>query len=315
MQLQRYFIGQLVVVLCLLIGANFFIARMAANSVPRQLLSKINSKTSAKVVFLGNSTMAAAVDEQAIEDITPGTLTLNAALGASSPVEHLLLYQHLKDLNVEIVYYGFFDFQLTNVPIGNISELSGNRAMALYDDAEKSIQYYAADSWCNAIAIRAASKVPAIMERLSVWAKVERLRRSLGEIGMPKRSSNQFGSIQDFQLLESDPESFRRECELSTKDQVNIIGPLRELFQRAIESGQRITVVEMPMPSVHRNGRYDTPHWFAYRQFLKTKLAEWQIQYMDASEWIGDDGFSDNLHLNARGAWSFSSRLAKMDLQ
>ncbi len=65
---------------------NLIVQMLARNSVPRQLIHRIDSVPEARSVFLGNSLMAAGLDESVYSAAWPSAeraAPLNAALGAS----------------------------------------------------------------------------------------------------------------------------------------------------------------------------------------------------------------------------------------
>ena len=64
------------------------------------------------------------------------------------------------------------------------------------------------------------------------------------------------------------------------------------------------------MASEHRHLFYDNPEWTRLRNYVEEEVRREGGAYLVASNWIGDDGFADHLHLNAQGATEFSRRLA-----
>ncbi len=293
-----------------LLVANICVRFLARNSVPRQLLLRGERAEPATDLFLGNSTMAAGLDETAFASVKPGR-PLNIALGASSPVEHYAIYRQQDKHRTAAVYYGFLDTQLTDLPKGGWDTLVGNRAMAYYVDPDAAIRFYAADSPGRAFSLRLVGKVPILVERTSLWAKVEMVRRFLGEIGMPKKETNRFGRAEDFSLLEADSDEFVHRCRRAAADRIPLSAPLTAIFAQAKEWGTAVHVVEMPMPEGHRRRFYNSPEWKAYRAHLIELVQAAGGVYVPASDWVGEAGFADNLHLNAAGANEFSVRLGR----
>ena len=78
----------------------------------------------------------------------------------------------------------------------------------------------------------------------------------------------------------------------------------------ARRAGPAFAFVEMPMPSAHRSRFYATPEWTTYENALRKQTNENGARFINAADWIGDDGFEDPLHLNPQGAAVFSRRLA-----
>jgi hypothetical protein len=305
----RHLAVQLGLTAVVLAAANLGVRRLAENSVPRQLLRHGDGSQPATDLFLGNSTMAAGLDETTFAAVQPRRRPLNLALGATGPVEHLLIYHQQKKHRGAAVYYGFLDTQLTDAPQGSWDKLIGNRALSYYADPETAIRFYAKDSPFEALAFRFVAKVPMLVERVAIWAKVERLRRILGEIGFPKKETNRFGRAEDFVLLEPDPGEFARKCERAAVDRVSLASPVAALIREAEEGGSKVYVVEMPMTFGHRERFYSGPQWAAYRMHLIDLVQSAGAVYVAGADWVADDGFADHLHLNEAGSRSFSTRL------
>jgi len=308
----RHLLFQVTILVLLLVLVNVVVQRLSANSVARQLLRKCEQVDSVTDVFLGNSTMAAGLDEAMFGAARPGRGALNAALGSSSPVEHYVIFCKLPDHKAARVYYGFFDTQLTDPPDGDWATLVGNRAMTYYVDRELAFRFYASDDPLKALRLSLVSRVPMLVERYAIWAKVERLRRVLDEVGLPKKETDRFGRKEDFALLESEDEGqFAKRCGQAAACSVPLTAPVAALLRRGTTEGVRVYVVEMPMPTSHRARFYSSPSWAIYRAHLIALVREAGSVYVPAAEWIGDDGFADPLHLNPAGAKAFSSRLAQ----
>jgi len=302
---------QIVVTLVVLVGANGGVALLARNSVPRQLLRHCALAEPATDLFLGNSTMAAGFDEAEFTAASPDRRGVNAALGATSPVEHYLIYSRQVRHRGATIHYGFLDTQLTDPTSGDWGTLVGNRAMAYYVDPETAIRFYAPDDPVRAWEMRLVRRVPAFVERQTIWAKVERVRRTLSEVGLPKKDTNRFGRAEDFALLEpTDPTEFAQRCRRVVDDRVPLNGAVAAILQLAAEQGVRAVVIEMPMTQEHRRRFYSTPEWAAYRQYVTALIHDAGGVYLDASDWVGTEGFADHLHLNADGAKVFTRRIA-----
>jgi hypothetical protein len=308
---RRDWAVQVAVALAVLVAANVAILRMASNSVPRQLLRKAEQAERATDLFLGNSTMAAGLDEAAFAAGAPGRRALNLGMGSSSSVEHYLIFRQQGKHVGSAVYYGFLDRQLTDDPVGGWDTLVGNRAMAYYLEPDVAFPFFERGSPLRGRALRLVGWVPALVERYAIWAKVELMRRHLGEIGMPPKATGQFGRLEDFALLEEDPATFEHRCEQATARRVPLAGPVAALLQLARERGSKAYVVEMPMPPGHRRFYYQSPAWQAYREHVKALVRDAGAIYVPAADWIGEDGFADHLHLDAEGARDFSRRLSQ----
>ena len=83
------------------------------------------------------------------------------------------------------------------------------------------------------------------------------------------------------------------------------------MIAQARAAGMRFVIVLMPMRASHRSRFYATPAWSAYTDDLRVQMRAAGVDFLDASDWIGDDGFGDALHLGANGAAEFSRRLGR----
>lgn len=312
----RYLLVQLLVFAMGLIALNGAIGRLSKNAVPRQLLRRPQLAAPATDVYLGNSLMAAALDEDAIRSVNPSTVPLNMGLGSTSVVEHLILYQAAaKSHPIRRVYYGFFDDQLTAVPSGTWNDLVGNRAMAYYAGPDTAAKFYAAgDAWLS-LQIRTVGWLPMFTERQTIWSKVERVRRILGSRGLPADRTNRFGRADDFAQLEaSDAESFARDRASDAGVGVPLTPAIAELLRSVRESGAQPVLVLMPMPRSHRSRFYSSNGWAEYSRWIHELARRAGATVLDASDWVDDKGFADPLHLDSNGAADFSKRLAVQPL-
>ena len=152
-----------------------------------------------------------------------------------------------------------------------------------------------------------------LTERSAIWAKVERLRRALGQVGMPRLEVNRFGRVVDFAALEaSDLASFERACGEAVRNRAPLIAPIRAMIRQAQDVGTQVWIVEMPMPPNHRKRFYGSVAWEEYRRYIQRLVQAEQAHFLIASDWVPpEDCFADALHLNATGAKSFSRRLAQ----
>jgi hypothetical protein len=295
-----------------LVAANVAVQCLAQNSVPRQMLRAAQQTTGVTDLFLGNSTMAAGLDERAFAAERPAARPLNLGLGTSSPVEHYLLYRQWRADAAARVYYGFLDTQLTDPPAGSWDTLAGNRALAYYAEPEVARQLYAPHSLWQRLAFRVCGYLPVVVERYAIWANVERLRRRLGALGLPARAENRFGRAEDFALLELEYAEFVARCERAVAERAPLNAALVALFAQARLAGHSLYVIEMPMPARHCARYYRHSVWQAYQAHLRDLVHAAGGVYVEASEWIADEGFVDPLHLNAQGATQFSAQLSRV---
>ncbi len=297
--------------LAVLAVANAAVWAGARNALPRQLVRRAQQTAPPTHLFLGNSTMASSIDEAAFAASMRGSRPLNAALGATGPVEHYILYRQIQLSRGAWLVYGFLDTQLTDAPEGSWSTLTGSRSLVYFFDPEIAFEMYApGGSWRSRL-LRAASYVPVLVNRGAIWGRVERMRRGLEKLGQPPQAESRFGRSVDFSLLEPEPAEFAGRCERAARDQTPFSRPVAEIFGRATAQGNPIVVIEMPAPSLHRQRCYTGPAWAAYRQHLRALMSGVGAIYLDASDWLPDDAFSDGLHVNKPWAALFSARLAQ----
>jgi hypothetical protein len=307
----RAITSQAAACLAVLLLANLAVQRLSRNSVPRQVLRSVAQTDEATHVFFGNSLMASGLDPAEFARGRPDCRPLNLGMGASSPVEDLILLRSAKKYRAAVVVYGYFDRQMTDPVSRRWGDLFGNRAMGYYAGLDTAVKYYAAgDPWL-AFEMRATAAVPFLVERGAVWGKVETLRRRLGGLGLPAVAENQFGRAGDFAALEaSDPQEFADRAASDARDEVPLSPAVAEFVRLAQERHAGLVVVEMPVPSDHRRRFYAGPEWAAYREHVAALIRQAGGRHVDASDWVPDGGFSDALHMNETGAAQFSRRLS-----
>jgi hypothetical protein len=310
---KRQLILSAAVLLAGLVFMNLLIVFLTRNSRPRQVMRHARQSQSASVVALGNSLVAAGFDEAAFDSgagLSAPRGSANLGLGATTPVEHLLLLRYALSHGIRphLVLYGFYDFQLTTPVQFTTSELFGNHAMLYYVEPLYARRFYSLPLH-DAFQFRAMHSLPMFADRGAIWAKVEILRRAIAQQGMPAELSNSMGRAADFSLLEAaDTNDFRRQCEAGLN--LPLIPPVSELLRQAHDLGVTVAVVEMPMREQHRRIFYRTACWSQYTTHIRNLLAPFGAIYVDASGWIQDESlFDDPLHLSEGGAAQFSQRL------
>jgi hypothetical protein len=307
------------VALLVLLGYNALIARLAVRSQRQQALAAVSHPPAdTSVVFLGNSLMEAGGDPASFTAAWPANPTaspsLNLALGATTPVEHYLIWRQAlaHDLRPQWLVYGFFDDQL-NAPVrGEWSDLVGNRAFSYYDP-ERAAELYAPGSTLKRWELVFTQHVPMLAERSSLWTKVERLRRQFSAIGLPPQKTNRFGRVDDFGPP-GEPEiaSFVDRCTAITDTRAGFSAPISQIVQIAHAQQIRVLFVEMPMPRQHRAAFYAKPIWPRLRAHVRELASAAGVAYLNASDWVEDESqFADSMHLNPDGARVFSARLAR----
>ena len=225
------------------LAVNLAIAYLTRNSVPRRLMRHARESESAVVLALGNSLIAAGFDEAAFDaaaGLSAPRGAANLGIGASVPVEHLLLlrYALAHGMRPHLVVYGFYDFQLTVPTTFTTSDLIGNNAMLYYVEPLYARRFYTL-SRHDAIEFRAMYPYPMFADRGAVWAKVEILRRALAQQGMPPERNNRFGRASDFSQFElNNADDFRRQCEASMN--LPLAPAISELVRQSNEAGAAI---------------------------------------------------------------------------
>ena len=295
------------------LAVNLAIAYLTRNSVPRRLMQHARESESAVVLALGNSLIAAGFDVAAFDaaaGLSAPHGAANLGIGASVPVEHLLLlrYALAHGMRPRLVVYGFYDFQLTVPTTFATSDLIGNNAMLYYLEPLYARRFYTL-SRHDAFEFRAMYLYPMLADRGAVWAKVEILRRALAQQGMPPERTNRFGRASDFSQFElNNADDFRRQCEASMN--LPLAPAVGELVRQSNVAGATIAVIAMPMRQAHRNLFYGTLCWSEYVARIDRLLEPYSATLIDASDWIQDDSlFDDAIHLSAGGADQFSRLL------
>jgi len=310
---RRQFFVALLVCLAILLAVNRTVQRLTAHTVSRRVLEEARAARSARVIVLGNSLMRAGFLPEVFSGAAGSASkspAVNLALGASSPVEQLLLLRAgLHSVSrPKLLLYGFYDFQLTDPVTFANADIIGNHDILYYQEPAFARRYFQMTRYDSAT-FEITRHFPMLYERGAVWAKVELLRRSLGQQGMPAESRNQFGRAGDFTLLEArNRDEFEQHCASASRAAFN--APTAEIIRAAQEREIRIVFVVMPLPPKHVRTFYDTAAWHAYQRHIQQLLAVPNVAYLDASRWITDASrFGDALHLTPQGADEFSRRL------
>jgi hypothetical protein len=307
----RAFVVQVAMCGLVVAAANWGVHAASRGSVPRQVLRAADREEPATHVFLGNSLIASGVDVRAFAEARPGGRPLNLGLGASSPLEHLILLRKADRHRGTVVVYGYMDRQLTDPVPGGWDDLFGNRAMGYYADLDTLVRHAAGGDPVHAARLRLTARVPFLVERGAVWAKVEVARRRLGGLGLPAAAETRYGRAEDFAALEAeDVAAFAAACRAAAAGRVGFNPPVAELVQLARDRHAGLVVVEMPMTASHRRRFYETPEWAQYRAHVTALVRAAGGGYVDAADWVPDDEFVDPLHLSPAGASRFTRRLS-----
>jgi hypothetical protein len=311
----RGFYYSLAALLLLMAGLNAVVAYTTRNSVPRRQMARARQAPDTTVLAIGNSLIGAGFDESSFDrgmQLSPNRGSLNFALGYSLPVEQLLFLrfalQH--QMHPRIVIYGFYDLQLSTPVRLATRDFAGNRAVLYYLEPEYARQFYYL-SLHDRIEFEIMRHFPMTVDRGAFWAKIERLRRDIGQQGMPAERTNQFGRADDFALLEAKSDAeFASACDQASNQ--DLISPVLEIIRQGQDSGAKIVFVEMPMRPAHVKRFYETAGWEKYREHVRGIIEPKGVEYVDASHWISDGAlFDDPLHMGHQAAEQFSERLGE----
>ncbi|MGC3969145.1 MAG: SGNH/GDSL hydrolase family protein [Pirellulales bacterium] len=308
---KRNLATQIVAAALVIVAANVAVAYLARNSYSRVLLRKAEVATSETDAFIGNSLVRCGIDERAFEAVRPNSQAVNLGLGSTWTLDHYLISRQLKSARLRAVYYGFSDLQLVATGEQDFSTLVGNRALVYYAEPEIAARYFRGNSVWAAV-FPHLQYLPMLVERLTVWSKVEKLRRQIGEWGLPKAAVNEFGRVEDFAANERDVTEVANSCRSAVAEAHPIVPEIRDMIQEMRRRNAEVVMVSMPLPSRHRARYYDSPEWRSYLRYVQTLIAAEGASYIDASDWIADEYFTDVLHLNEAGAAEFSTRLAQL---
>ncbi len=316
---KRLLISTLVLVVALL-GFNWFIGR-TARTWPRILLKDVAAARDVSMLLLGNSLMASGFDEAAFRAASPAPKSpgaiLNAACGATLPVEHLQFYHVAKKENprIPLIIYGFFLDQLTSPTDADWRDLSGNRAMFYYADFELGLSLYHPKNAFETFQFRATRHLPSVYERLNIWRRVELLRRKFDRWGLPSETATRFGRAADFAggvFQPKDSAAFSDACRKAVREHTPLSVPVKSILSQARAAGSKVIVIEMPLPLARRRFFGSDGAWKPYRDYVRGLIESEGAVLLDALDWYSDDAryFADDLHLNPAGAADFSQRLA-----
>jgi hypothetical protein len=262
-------------------------------------------------LFIGNSLIEQGINTAVFDRARPGARSFNAAFMATFPVEHVILFKRAQRLAPARVYYGFADAQLTQRPVDDWRLLSGAAARFDYLDPDTATTYRTELS--TRLLLRLGGVLPLVADRFSLWGAVEKRRRQLAAIGMPVEGTNRLGRVRDFAQLEPvSPGQFRASLLATVSDRSGLSAPVADLLAIARHAGERVVVLQMPMPQAHRQKFNAGAEWGAYRAYVRELLEAAGAEFVDASDWAEDPDFIDVLHLSQAGAVGFTRRVAAM---
>lgn len=297
--------GTLALALAGIAAANLAVQKLSAHSVSRQALRKVSQPPAVEVLAVGNSVVAAGFDEAAFAQGTgnPRLGVRNGGLGATGPLQHLLLTRAAlaSQPHPRLIVYGIVGTLLTDPPSTRWWRVFGNNALVFQTQREVSARHLTTGT-LDRLAFHFASRIPWFVERGTLWAKVETLRRRIGGWGLPVEESNQFGRVSDFA---------QKPAASQGPPPATLTPEVRELLGFARERGIEVWVVFMPMPEGSINPA--SPAWQPYVDHLRSQTDALGCRFINATDWVHDRSrFIDDLHLGRDGAVEFSERLGRL---
>jgi len=302
---RRRLLPSVVAALAVLVAFNLAVATATRLTARRKFLARLQgAPTETGLLFLGNSLFEDGVDPEAFvaswRSARQAPVVFNAALHATSPVEHvLILRQAFSRLSgVRYVVYGSFDDQLSSRPDTGWQDMISSRALA-YSFPDEAAALYSPGSWATQWQFRAMSLLPMLADRTTLWSKVEKLRKGLGALGMPPEANTK-----------EDLNELRTRLDGLVQEDRGLSAAVKELFRLAEAQGTRVFVVEMPSgrpPEFH-----DEPTSRTLRAYNRAQVEAANGIYIDASHWVQDRRYyKDGVHLNPEGARLFSAQLGE----
>jgi len=314
---KRRLLLPVISVVTLLAVANALMGLWSHRLPYYRMLEKIRTAHDPNLLIVGNSLLTG-LDEPALvraaneggESFNP----INVATVASQPPEHKLLfnYAYKRQPSIRTLVVGIYDFQLTTLVKSRMTDLMGNRMIAVdhrfgFDEVVSSYGFGAGDQ----VELGVARTLPMVANRGNVWKYVELVRRSMAAMGMPRVATNNMGRVDDFKAIESaSPETFDAEANAFLEQPDHFNPSYDSIFSTAARAKMNIVVVIMPMSPYHRAIFYSRPSWKGYIAALDQLADRRGIRVIDASGWLPAEGnFKDHLHMNSEALHEFSLRL------
>jgi hypothetical protein len=322
----RRFIVQLILFVSCFAVINVMVSLVTHNTISRKLLrgyKQAQDNGGIDVLFVGHSLIAAGINDKAFLEASNGKRSYNLGVGWSGLIEHIVLLKHAtKDAEKRGRKYDIVVYGLSNM-IGNRPPHEGshgaNSAFLYYLDPSLAAKYVAhtpleqAEFWTTAA-------LPYLQEKTWVWAQVEKLRRVIAGMGIPRQASNKFGAVDDFEKMESPGrDALVAEIkEVLQRPESDFFHPImKEIIAEGKQHARRVVLVTMPKTQRHRDHFYTTPEWADFQHELTRVVEKSGAEHIDARDWIpdtdekGNANFDDSVHLSANGAKLFSAMIAR----
>jgi len=303
----------LVICLVALVAGNVALWFWSRGLNFRRDLDNIQRAQNPDVLFVGNSLLDSRIDSAALNQGTANqgaasggqTFTpLNTALGATDANDQAFLAQYALQQHPQLhtLVVGFYDYQLTEEDRVTPVDLVGNHDIAF--DSRIPVREVAAVDHFDRFQIGELlllRALPMAAYRLSIWKYAERLRRSMGGLGIPPATTEIMGRPQSYYVTE--PQRFR-------KDPSHFGSSYEYIFRRATATRMHVVLVLMPMSPLHRKVYYTRQTWQEYVTKLQSLAQQRGFTFVDASTWMPDaTQFEDAIHMNGPAATAFSFRL------
>ena len=306
------FLLQALVTLCVMVGVNLAVQRLARNSIPNQHIAAINAAENVRYATLGHSLIVSGFDPTEFARLVPDSAgkTLIAAQNSTHTGDHMLIARLVVQKHPQTKYFifGFLDRELTAPTNDRLSELYGNHAYAYLLEPSLAAQHYFPDSALTRTEFSFLQKLPMVVERGQVWGKVEQARRTLSNIGMSRAPH-----VDPFIALEvGNSQTFSALCKSDTLSKASLNSAVTEIFRSIKATGGHIVVINMPMSSTHRRQYYDNPEYAEYITHVGQLVRQAGQIFIDAKDWVDDSEFVDRIHLSPLGAKIFTRKLLEV---
>jgi hypothetical protein len=281
-----------------------------------QKLAEVRDARDPNLILVGNSLLDDHDDPAALNrGAAPYGVTfvpVNAALGAvrASGVSLVTMYALRCQPTLRTMVIGFWDTQLTESESSSPLHLVGNDFVAF--DQRFSLQQVATAYNFDAfqtLELGVLRAFPAAAYRANPWVYVERLRRAMEQIGMPREATNQFGRVADFNDMEG---AYAGGFEYYTAHERTFSPGYERLLAEAARRHIRVVLMLMPVGPRHRTDFYGLACWHGYLDNIQALARQRGYTYIDATSWVTDPGdFSDALHLSRSGDAKFQYDLGR----
>jgi len=301
------------ITLVILVGLNVAIAKiLVPHTSAEKKLTEIRN-TRGDCIGLGNSLIYHAfvpqVFDRAAHKLGVPCTSVNAGLGASDVLEHLLLLREALRVNPhpKLIVYGFFDLQLSDMLPSGVEDLTLARNLPVYFEPDLAFKYYKTPL-SSRLELALFRHVPMFVFRGHAYRSVTQLRERLQLIGLPEAEQQ---PTDRFLALALRPPIFLKTMDKYGKSEPVIDPTVRELLKEAKNSGARVVVVLVPLAAEHIATYYQSPQWESYERLVKSAVLEEGVEYLDASDWEPEaSNYVDSVHLNENGSEKFSVQLA-----